>query len=77
MTTLSIKTTQAHEYRCKHANLTTINGHTSEYLTHWPDKAEKHPESNELAQGFIFSDGSEIWETDHNGIRSLFTTAKR
>ncbi len=64
--------TQAEQYRMKHGQLTTINGFTSEYVTHWPN-VQKHPESNALAQGWVFDDKSELWETDNNGIRSLYT----
>lgn len=63
----------AHEYRLKNGQITEVNGHTNEHLDKYPD-VKQHPDSNALSVGFIFDDGSELWETNFNGIKSLYTT---
>ena len=66
----------AEQFRRTNCEVYLINGYTSERIKSNPINGKQHPHSNELAEGWIFSDGSEIWETDNNGICTIYTTSK-
>ncbi len=68
------KQTKAEQYRKTHARMgITSGGWNTERIIKSPD-VPKHPSSNALANGWIFNDGSELWETDEGGIWSVYTT---
>jgi hypothetical protein len=66
--------TMAEQFRRTNCEVYLINGLTFERMKRNPINATEHPDSNQLAEGWIFSDGSEIWETDNNGICTIYTS---
>lgn len=66
--------TQAENFRISYGRLKEINGYQAEILTRNPiyeSDAMPHPDSNELCTGYVFSDGSVLWEDYKN--YTLFT----
>lgn len=66
--------TMAEQFRRTNCEIYNVNGWTSERMNSIPIDATEHPDSNELAEGWIFSDGSEIWETSNNSIYKVYTS---
>jgi hypothetical protein len=68
--------TQAEQFRMNNGEIYEANGWTGERLKYVPTRygeAEQHPESNSIAYGYIFPDGSEIWEIVNNNSTTLYT----
>jgi len=66
----------AEQFRRTNCDVYLINGYTSERMNSNPINATLHPDSNQLAEGWIFSDGSEIWETATMNVYTIYTTSK-
>jgi hypothetical protein len=71
----------AEQFRRTNCEVYLINGRTSERMNSNPINATQttlvvtlHPDSNQLAEGWVFSDGSEIWEISNNGIYTIYTS---
>ena len=68
--------TQAENFRISYGRLKVINGYQAEVLTRNPiyeSDAMPHPDSNELCTGYVFPDGSILWEEANNNNYTLYT----
>lgn len=64
----------AEQFRRTNCDVYYINGFTSERMNSIPINAKQHPDSYQLAEGWIFPDGSEIWETATGNVYTINTS---
>lgn len=63
---------QAEQHRSRYAHTEHRQGYTLETIAAAPVQARRHPDSDHAAHGWIFPDGSQLWEIQHGPERAVY-----